>query len=292
MSEYFRKIRKREQLIANERSPVTGRRVSKARSKQQHHAGPRLARGFPRWVPVAALSTVAAVSTVAIVAAVSGGDSSSKNSAAPVVSLAPTASTALTALESSATDVPTTTVESTTSAPPTTLPVTTLTAIVPALIRLTSASVATGVSDVAADPGAEATFVGVLPTYNFALQCSETGCNFSLRAFWPGSVTPDGSTLIPAVGGRYQFTSSSVTPCNGSGGTQYSRQVTTTLDLAESNTQVVDGRTVPARLVGSVVTVFPEAGYVPHVPYVNVAGVEIGCAGQTLTFTVDAPLAP
>jgi len=131
-----------------------------------------------------------------------------------------------------------------------------------------------------------------LPVFNVAIDCIESGCSFSLRAFAPGTVTEDGSTTIPATAGRFLATSTQADTCTGDQGTQFSRPLTGTIDLAVTGAQLVRGVSVPQRIGGTFTRVIPDAGYVPKVGDVVDEGTEVGCPGQTLIFTVDAPLEP
>jgi hypothetical protein len=80
--------------------------------------------------------------------------------------------------------------------------------------------------------------------------------------------------------------------CHGSKGSRFVRNISSTIDLTLSGSQTVNGIAVPQQINGILTTVFPEAGYVPHVGDVVAQGAETGCVGLTHVFTVAGDLAP
>jgi hypothetical protein len=127
--------------------------------------------------------------------------------------------------------------------------------------------------------------------FNFAIDCTAAGCDFSMRAFAPGTVTDEGLTTVPATAGRFVITSTRAATCTTSSGNQLSRDVSNVIDLTLSGSQVVNGVSVPQQIAGTLTTVTPDAGYVPKVGDVVDDGAEVGCAGQTLVFDVAGTLA-
>ncbi|MCU1359650.1 MAG: hypothetical protein JWN99_939 [Ilumatobacteraceae bacterium] len=157
-------------------------------------------------------------------------------------------------------------------------------------IHLTSVAAATSVDIVPVDPGSSSTYSGPLPAFNIGIDCTADGCNFSLRTFAPGTVTDEGLTTIPAVAGRFVSTSTTSVPCTGSNGTRFARNISSVIDLTLSGSQTVNGIAVPQQIGGTLTTITPEAGYVPHVGDVVDPGAERGCVGQTVIFTVAGDL--
>lgn len=288
MTRYFRKVEDPQRLLARERAPVTGRRVPKVRSKRSDgsQASGAAGSGFPVAAIVGAVAVAVLVAGGVVVAVSRGGGS---NDAATPTSAATTIAAPIATVANSATP---TTQPSTTVEPSTTVGVTSTIAVVDASIRLTSAAATTTVSATSADPGGQATYSGPLPVFNFTFDCTTAGCGFSLRAFSPGSVNEHGLTTIPATGGRIVSTTTSSATCTSSNGNQLSRNVSNVIDLTLSGSQVVNGISVPQQIGGTLTSITPEAGYVPHVGDVVDQGADIGCAGQTLVFTVAGTLQP
>jgi len=168
---------------------------------------------------------------------------------------------------------------------------TTTTSVVGPIVRLVSAAAATAATVIPTDPAATANYSGPLPVFNFGIDCTATGCNFSMRAFAPGTVTDEGLTTVPATAGRFVITSTKAASCTTSSGNQLSRDVSNVVDLTLSGSQVVNGVSVPQQIAGTLTTVTPDAGYVPKVGDVVDEGAEVGCAGQTLVFDVAGTLA-
>ncbi len=291
MTQYFRKVRDPQRLLQRERSPLTGRRVPKSRSKRSHGGPARRFAGMSAPVAAAVGGLIAALLVTGVVVAVSSDrnsatatDSSTNPSVVPVASEGP-------ALEPPAVTtavVPSPVIPAVSIAPPV------ATTIVPAVtsIRLTSAAAATSAAVTSADPNGSASYLGSLPVFNIGVDCTADGCTFSLRAFAPGTVTPEGLTTIPAVAGRFTYTSTKSSPCTGNSGTQYSRTISDVLDFTLSGSQTVNGITVPQQIDGTLTLVRPEAGYVPHVGEVLQEGAEQGCAGTTTVFTASGDLVP
>lgn len=292
MTRYFRQVQDPQRLLQRERAPVTGRRVPKVRSK---HADDAVTARFARLpVPLAAVvgGLIAVLAVIGVVVAVSRGSDAG-------TAIAPTTNPVVLPIAS---DVPASNHPDVT-APVATAPVATASAattglvsttIVAAItsIHLTSAAVTTSVDDIPADPLSSATFTGALPTYHFGIDCTADGCTFSLRTFAPGTVTVAGLTTISAVAGRFLSTSTRSVPCTGSKGTRFVRTISNTIDLTLSGSQTVNGIAVPQQINGTLTTVVPDTGYVPHVGDVVDQGAETGCVGQTLIFTVAGNLAP
>ena len=291
MSEYFSKVRDPQGLLQRERAAVTGRRVPKSRSKRSDDtSGPRLRRFS---VPTAAIvgGIVAALVVIGgVVFAMSrGGDDSGAavDSTTPVTVLIAPDVSLLQPVDSTAPVV-------TTAVSTTTTELVTTTTTVPGVttIHLTSLAAATSGDVIPVDPGATATFNGPLPAFRMGVDCTVDGCAFSLRTFAPGTVNDAGLTTIPAVAGRFVSTSSKSVSCTGSNGTRFTRKISSTIDLSLTGSQTVNGVVVPTQIGGTLTSVFPEAGYVPHVGDVVDQGAETGCAGQTIILTVAGDLAP
>jgi hypothetical protein len=287
VTRYFGKVEDAQRLLPRERAPVTGRRVPKVRSKRAHDVPTARFAGLP--IPVAAVvgGVVAALVVAGIVVAVS----TSGGSSTAAVSTTTTTATTASVIAPPVATVPVATVpEPTTSAATSTT--TTQAVAVVSSIHLTSIAVTTAVDITPADPASSSTFNGPLPQFNFGIDCTAAGCDFSLRTFAPGTVTDEGLTTIPAVAGRFVSTSTTSVACTGSQGSRLVRRISNVLDLTLAGSQIVNGITVPQQIGGTLTVVTPEAGYVPHVGDVVAQGAEIGCAGQTLVFTVAGDLAP
>lgn len=290
MTRYFRKVIDPQRLLARERAPVTGRRVPKERSKRSQET--QASTGVSAGVPVAAVVAGAAVAVLAVVGVVaaiatsSGSDDAAGPTTASVTEPAPTGTAAFPIASPITADVVTSTDQ-----PATTVGTTSTTTAVGPVVRLVSAAAATAATIIPTDPATSATYSGPLPVFNFAIDCVADGCNFSMRAFAPGTVTDEGLTTVPATAGRFVITSTRAATCTTSSGSQLSRDVSSVIDLTLSGSQLVNGVPVPQQIAGTLTTVTPDAGYVPKVGDVVDEGAEVGCAGQTLVFDVAGTLA-
>lgn len=294
MTQYFRKVVDPQRLLARERAPVTGRRVPKVRSKRTQ-ATQATSATASAGVPVAAVvagAVVAVLAVVGVVAAIaksSGSDETAGPTTITVPEAAPTAAVAspITTVATTSTNQPGTTVGVTS-----TRSTTSTTLVIGPVVRLVSAAAATAATIIPTDPAASADFAGPLPVFNFAIDCAANGCNFSMRAFAPGTVSDQGLTTVPATAGRFVITSTRAATCTTSSGGQLSREVSSVIDLTLSGSQVVTGVSVPSQIAGTLTTVIPDAGYVPKVGDAVNEGAEVGCAGQTMVFDVAGALAP
>lgn len=296
MTRYFGKVADPQRLLARERAPVTGRRVPKVRSKQSQATPASTA--TTGGIPVAAVvagAVVAVLAVAGVVAAIaksSGSDGAAGQTtitvteSAPVAPVAPTASAASPITSSVTADAATSTVQ-----PSTTVGVTSTTSVLGPVVRLVSSAAATAATIIPTDPASSATYSGPLPVFNFAIDCTADGCDFSMRAFAPGTVTDEGLTTVPATAGRFVITSTRAATCTTSSGNQLSRDVASVIDLTLLGSQLVNGVSVPQQVTGTLSTVTPDAGYVPKVGDVVDEGAEVGCAGQTLVFDVAGTLA-
>lgn len=290
MTRYFRGVTDPQRLLARERAPVTGRRVPKMRSKRNQAA--QVPTAATAGLPVAAvvvgavIALLAVAGVVAAIATSSGSDEKAGPASVTVTEPAPTATAASPIASPGTTDAATSTEQ-----PGTTVGITSTTSVVGPVVRLVSAAAATAATVIPTDPAATADYEGPLPVFNFAIDCTTDGCAFSMRAFAPGTVTDEGLTTVPATAGRFVITSKRAGTCTTSTGNQLSRDVSTVIDLTLSDSQLVNGVSVPLEIAGTLTTVTPDAGYVPKVGDLVDEGAEIGCAGQTLVFDVAGTLA-
>jgi hypothetical protein len=292
MAEYFRDVERPEDLVPRERHPRTGRRVPKSRSKG------REASRFGALTGRRLLALVAAVAVAGGAAVVlASRDDSNTIGTGAADTTTPAATEAADTTPASSTVLPTSVVSTLpattaapTTAPPTTAPVTSLVALVP--LRLRMEPLPAVVQVIPADPGATATYNSAPPEFTFAVDCLNGACTFPLTVNFPGAVTAEGFNFVDAVDGHIDYRSSKVDSCTGSQGTVFSREIVSTTSLTLSGAQQIADQAYPQRLSGTLTTVFPEAGFVPHVGDAFPTGTETGCSGETLIFTVDAPLSP
>jgi hypothetical protein len=290
MTHYFRRVADPQRLLARERAPVTGRRVPKVRSKrsQATQASTAATAGVPVAAAVAGavVAVLAVVGVVAAIAKSSGSDDTAGQATVTVTESAATATAASPIASPVTTDAATSTDQ-----PGTTIGITSTTSVVGPVVRLVSAAAATAATVIPTDPAASANYAGPLPVFNFAIDCTIDGCDFSMRAFAPGTVSDEGLTTVPATAGRFVITSTRAATCTTSSGNQLSRDVSSVIDLTLSGSQLVNGVSVPLQIAGTLTTVTPDAGFVPKVGDVVDEGAEVGCAGQTLVFDVAGTLA-
>ena len=260
------------------------------RSKRNEatQASPAVTAGVPIALVVAGI-VIAVLAVGGVVFAVvnnSGSDSSAGETAGTAAAPVPTASAA-TPIAPPVTAAPTTS-----GGTSTTVGTTSTTSVLSPVVRLVSAAAASAATVIPTDPAATATYSGPLPVFNFGIDCTADGCNFSMRTLAPGTVTDEGLTTVPATAGRFVITSTRASTCTTSSGGQLSRNVSSVIDLTLSGSQLVNGVSVPQQIAGTLTTVIPDAGYVPKVGDVVDNGAETGCPGQTTVFDVAGPLTP